>query len=94
MDKEPDVFARIGKFLGEEPEYFAVFVILVGVFMLAAAVCNWDWIFQGHSYNTKKIEGVANVWGRGFARLKFGGGGLVCVIIGIVLLLLLMYSRQ
>jgi hypothetical protein len=89
MNREPDFFERIGELFKREPKFFAVFVILAGIFMLAAAVFNWDWIFQGHGYNTKKIEGTANMWGRGFARLKFGGGGLVCVIAGIVLLLVL-----
>ena len=87
MNKEPDIFERIGRLFKKEPKYFAVFVIAVGAFMAAAAVFNWDWGFRGHSYNTEKIEGTANMWGRNFARLKFGCGGLVCVIAGIVCLL-------
>ena len=89
MKREPDIFDRIGTLFKEQPKYFAVFVILIGAFMAAAAVFNWDWIFRGHSFNTKKIEGTANMWGRGFARLKFGAGGIVCVIAGIVCLLVL-----
>lgn len=89
MDKTPHIFDRIGTLFKEEPKYFAAFVILVGAFMFAAAVFNWDWIFSGHSYNTKKIEGTANMYGRGFARLKLGSGGLVCIIAGIVCLAVL-----
>jgi hypothetical protein len=89
MNKEPDIFEGIGKLLKEQPKYFGVFAILAGAFMIAAAVCNWDWVFRGHSYNTQKIEGTANMWGRGFARLKFGGGGLVCIIAGIAWLLVM-----
>jgi hypothetical protein len=89
MNREPDIFERIGKLFTEQPKYFAVFVIAAGAFMAAAAVGNWDWIFRGHSFNPEKIEGMANIWGRGFARLKLGGGGLLCIIIGIVYLAVL-----
>ncbi|MDR2493753.1 MAG: hypothetical protein LBD24_00875 [Spirochaetaceae bacterium] len=83
MNREPDIFERIGKLFAEQPKYFGVFVIVAGAFMVAAALGNWDWVFRGYSYNTEKIEGTANRWGRGFARLKLGGGGFLCVIVGI-----------
>jgi hypothetical protein len=89
MTKEPDVFDRIGKFLSENPRYFAVFVIAFGVFAIAAAVFNWDWVFRGHSFNIHKLEGLSNLFGRGTARFVFGGSGLLCVITGIILLLVL-----
>ncbi|MDR2042362.1 MAG: immunity 17 family protein [Tannerella sp.] len=88
VNREPDIYERIGKLL-EKPEHFAVFVILLGVFMLAASIWNWDWIFSGRSYNMQKIEGVANVLGRGFARLIFGMGGVSCMVAGIIYLILL-----
>jgi hypothetical protein len=89
MNREPDIFGPIGRLFREQPKYFAVLVIAAGAFMFAATVGNWDWIFRGHSYNTEKIEGTANMWGRGFARLKLGGGGLLCVVAGIVCLVVL-----
>ena len=89
MNRELDIFDRVGRLFREQPQYFAGFVILTGAFMIAAAVGNWDWVFRGHTYNTEKIAGTANTRGRGFARLKFGGSGLVCVVIGIVCLALL-----
>jgi hypothetical protein len=89
MDEKLDVFEQIGKFMAKNPKCFGLFVLLVGVFFLLAAVFNWDWIFKGHSYNTSKLEGVANMWGRGFARLKCGISGIVCIISGTICLIVL-----
>ena len=83
-----DVFDKIGKLFKENPKYFGVFVLAIGIFIIAASFLNWDWIFKGHSFNSKKIEGTANLWGRGFARLKFGLGGLACIILGIILIII------
>jgi hypothetical protein len=61
---------------------------MVGVFLVLASVFNWDWIFKGHSYNLKKIEGISNMFGRGFARIWFGLGSMGCIIIGIILIII------
>ena len=89
MNKEPDIFDHIGKFLSENPGYFAVFVIAFGVFAIAAAVFNYDWVFRGHSFNLQKLEGISNMFGRGAARFVFAGSGVLCVITGIILLIVL-----
>ena len=89
MNKEPDIFDRIGKFLSDNPKYFAVFVIVFGAFAIAAAVFNWDWVFRGRSFNLQKLEGISNMFGRGTARFAFGGSGVLCVIVGIILLIAL-----
>jgi uncharacterized membrane protein YidH (DUF202 family) len=78
-----DVFDRIGKILKENPKYFGIFLIVVGVFMLAASICNWNWVFHSHSFNLNKIQGISNMFGRGFARFLFGIGGLVITVLGI-----------
>ncbi|MDR1315862.1 MAG: immunity 17 family protein [Spirochaetales bacterium] len=82
-NREPDIFEQIRNIFTENPKYFAVFVVLLGIFMLLAAIFNWAWIFQGHSYNARKIEGIANIFGRGAARFLFGAGGIACIILGI-----------
>jgi hypothetical protein len=89
MDKKPDIFEKIGQFITENPKFFGVFILLVGVLMLLGSIFNWDWVFKGHSYNTQKIEGVANMYGRGFARLKWGIGGVVAIILAIICIILL-----
>jgi flagellar biosynthesis protein FlhB len=86
MPKE-DVFDRIGEFFTKTPKYFGVFIIVVGIFMLAASIFNWNWVFSGHSFNLKKIEGITNMFGRGFARILFGLGGLLCIVLGIIWIL-------
>jgi hypothetical protein len=82
-----DIFEHIGKSFKENPKYFSFFIILVGIFMLLSSILNWDWVFKGHAFNRQKIQGTANFWGRGFARIKFGGGGLLCIIWGIIWLI-------
>jgi hypothetical protein len=88
MNKETDIFEKISHLLTENPTYFGVFVLLIGVSIILASLFNWDWIFTGHSHNTQKIEGSANVWGRGFARLKFGVIGFLCIVTGIMCIVL------
>ncbi|GHV86631.1 hypothetical protein AGMMS50230_22390 [Spirochaetia bacterium] len=57
---------------------------MIGIFGLTASIINWDLVFKGRTYNTQKIVGTANMWGRGYARFKFGISGIVCIIFGII----------
>jgi hypothetical protein len=84
-----DIFDQIGAFLKANPTYFGVFIIAVGIFMAASSGFNWNWVFKGHSYNRNKIAGVANLRGRRYARIKFGLGGALCIIIGIIFIIIL-----
>jgi hypothetical protein len=88
MNKEPDIFERVGNLFKENPKYFGGFVVIFGCFMVLASVFNWNWIFRGHSYNLEKIEGISNMFGRGFARIWFGLGGIGCIIIGIIVIII------
>ncbi|MDR1456310.1 MAG: hypothetical protein LBJ01_11705 [Tannerella sp.] len=82
-----EIFERTGNLLKENPKYFGFFIVWVGIFMLLSSIFNWDWVFKGHTFNRQKIQGTANFWGRGFARIKFGGGGLLCIVLGIIWLI-------
>jgi hypothetical protein len=84
MNKETDVFERLRQFFTNNPQYFGIVLVIFGVFMLLAAIKNWEWVFKGHSFNTKKLEGISNMWGRGVARIVAGVGGISCIIFGIV----------
>ena len=91
--REPDFLEKLGdnlkQLIAENPMfYFGWFTLVVGIFILAASIFNWNWIFKGHSYNLQKIEGISNMFGRGFARIYFGIGGIVCIILGIILILI------
>jgi hypothetical protein len=87
MDK--DIAHKVEQFFRENPKFLGIFVILVGIFILMASIFNWNWIFSGHSWNLKKIEGISNFFGRGIARLFFGIGGIGIIILGIILVILL-----
>ena len=87
-DKQPDFFEKIGNNFRENPKNFGWFSLGAGVFILAASVFNWNWIFKGNSYNLQKIEGIANVFGRGVARIYWGIGGIICVVLGIIIFLI------
>ena len=91
--REPDFLEKFGDnlklLIAENPMYyFGWFSLAVGIFILSASIFNWNWIFKGHSYNTTKIEGIANMFGRGIARVYFGIGGIVCIVLGIILILI------
>jgi hypothetical protein len=92
-NREPDFLERLGdklqQSIAENPGYLlGWFALGVGIFILAASIFNWNWIFKGHSYNLQKIEGIANMFGRGVARIYFGIGGIVCIVLGIILILI------
>ena len=92
-EKETRTDDKIGEKLRQlvaenPPLYLGWFTLGVGIFILTASVFNWDWIFKGHSYNLQKIEGISNMFGRGIARIYFGIGGIVCIILGIILLVI------
>ena len=89
--REPDFLEKFGDklqlLISENPMYYlGLFSLFVGIFIVAASVFNWDWIFKGHSYNLQKIEGIANFFGRGFARIYFGICGIICCAVGIILI--------
>lgn len=87
-NSNPDIFDRVGAFFRENPERIGWLALGVGVLFVAAAIFNWNWLFASSSYNTDKIEGIANMYGRGFARLWVGIGGVGLIIIGIVVLVI------
>jgi hypothetical protein len=92
-EREPDFLEKLGdrlqEFISQRPMYFfGWFALAVGVFMLAASIFHWKWVFSGYSYNMKKIEGISNMFGRGFARVWFGIGGVACIVLGIFLVII------
>ena len=91
--RKPDFLEKFGEklrlLIAENPMYYlGWFSLCVGIFVLVASVFNWDWIFKGHSYNLQKIEGISNMFGRGVARIYFGTGGIACIVLGIILILI------
>jgi hypothetical protein len=84
MSKDDDIFQRIGEFFKKNPKLFGVFVIALGLFMLAASIFNWNWIFAGRSFNLQKLEGISNMFGRGIARIFLGIGAVAVIGAGIV----------
>ena len=86
--EKKDIFEIIGVWFAAHPKGFGFFVLLFGVFALFGAVFNWDWIFRGPSFNLKKIEGIANFFGRGFARIYWAICAAGCIISGILVIIL------
>jgi hypothetical protein len=69
MSRELGISERIGTLFTKQPKDFAVLVIVVGAFMVAATIENQDWIFQGHSYNTENGVKTPKI---GVPNSKFG----------------------
>jgi hypothetical protein len=88
MEKE-DFFDRIKTLMKAHPKSIGILALLFGALLLAASIFNWEWMFEGRSYNLKKIEGMSNFFGRGFARVWLGAGGIGIIILGIVLTIVL-----
>jgi small neutral amino acid transporter SnatA (MarC family) len=78
-----DILEKITAFIEVNPQYMGIFYVAVGVFMLLAAIKNWEWVFGGHSFNLKKIQGISKMFGRSVARIVAGIFGLFCIFFGI-----------
>jgi hypothetical protein len=80
---------KIQQFLSENPLRSGVLIVAAGILLLLAAVCNWNWLFGDvtpMTYNTGKIDGMVNLFGRKTARIVCGilsvltiAGGLVWI---------------
>jgi hypothetical protein len=75
---------KVAQFFKAHPEYAGILFAGIGVLFLLAAINNWQWFFEGRSWNLGKIEGLSNFFGRGFARIAAGIGGVVLIIAGVV----------
>jgi hypothetical protein len=82
MEKAPGILDKIRVFFEQNPKYAGIFIALLGVFMITASIFNWNWVFAGHSFNLKKIEGISNMFGRGAARVIFFIFGLFLIVFG------------
>jgi hypothetical protein len=63
------------KFLSDNPVYCGVMILAVGIVLFAACLFDWDWLFGNvnpGTYNTRKIDGLVNVFGRKTARIICG----------------------
>ncbi|MDR2966687.1 MAG: immunity 17 family protein [Methanobacteriaceae archaeon] len=74
---------EITNFFTEQPQYFGIIFVCFGIFMLFAGIKNWEWLFEGPSYNLNKIEGIDNFFGRSVARIVAIIGGVMVIIAGI-----------
>jgi hypothetical protein len=75
---------KLKEYFIKNPQFLGILFVICGVVLLLAAIKNWEWVFSGASYNTKKLEGISNMWGRGIARAAAGIGGAAVIIAGIV----------
>jgi hypothetical protein len=66
---------NIQKFLSDNPVYGGVLIFTVGTVLFAACIFDWDWLFGNvnpMTYNTRKIDGLINLFGRKTARIVCG----------------------
>jgi hypothetical protein len=71
---------KTGSFFHGNPQCFGFIMIAFGAGMLWGAMKDRDWFFKsnaGRSFNTRKIDCIANFHGRGPARIQWGAGGMI-----------------
>ena len=93
MEQVKQFFAEI---LTKNPHYFGLFVAFVGVFMLLAAIYDWNWIFGNVNkvdYNLQKIDGWVNFFGRKAARIISGVFSVLVILTGLLCFLLGVFSQ-
>ena len=77
---------KIAEFLKTHPFVYGIFLVLLGSFFLAGSVFNWHWIFGSISpvnFDTGKIDGLVNIFGRKTARIVFGVFSSILILSGI-----------
>jgi hypothetical protein len=57
----------------------ALFAYMSGLFVIAAAILDWDWFFRDY-----RAKFFVDVFGRDGARLFYGILGLVILLLGFV----------
>ena len=78
-------------FLSLNPHYIGLFIALVGVVLLIAAIKDANWLFgdvSGVTYSLKKIDGWVNLFGRKTARIIAGVFDVIMILAGLLVFLL------
>lgn len=63
-------------------QWAGVFVTVLGLYILLAAIFNWNWIFEGQG-NKISLPWIARQFGRNTARIVAGILGSLIVIYGV-----------
>jgi hypothetical protein len=80
---------KIQKFLSDNPLYCGVLIFVVGIVLFAACIFDWDRLFGNvnpMTCNTRKIDGLVNVFGRKTARIVCGILSFMMIIGGVILI--------
>ena len=64
------------------PEILAIVLVLVGIFCIAVAAFDWDFVMQG-----RKVRSMVALVGRGAMRLVYAAIGVFMVAMGVLALL-------
>ena len=66
--------------------YSGLIIVIIGVFLLLAAIFNWDFVFKdkANSFNSQKIAGWVNLFGRNTTRVFVGLSALLVIILGLI----------
>jgi hypothetical protein len=78
---------KIQQFLADNPVWGGVFITVVGITLLMASVYDWNWLFgdiNPITYNTRKIDGLVNLFGRRTARIACGILAVLTIMGGLV----------
>lgn len=78
---------KIQQFLTDNPVWGGVFITVVGITLLTASVYDWNWLFgdiNPMTYNTRKIDGLVNLFGRRTARITCGILAVLTIMGGLV----------
>ena len=80
-------FDNIQPFLRDNPVIYGIVFFLLGLFLFLGAVFDWNWIFGNISktnYDSRKIDGLTNLFGRKTARFLFGALCLLIMLSGLI----------
>jgi hypothetical protein len=78
---------KIQQFLSDNPLYCGVLIFVIGTVLFAACICDWEWLFGNvnpRTCDTRKIDGLVNVFGRKTARIVCGILSFMMIIGGVI----------
>jgi len=66
------------------PQFFGGFIIVAGIFLLVLAIKDPEWFLgDNKTFNIKKMQGWANLFGRNFTRVIIGFMSIVMMAFGV-----------
>ncbi|SBW05990.1 immunity 17 family protein [uncultured Dysgonomonas sp.] len=86
MNRSDNIFSSIGDIFSNNPAFYGIFIVVLGIIFLLTAIYDAKWIFGNTtSFNIQKVQGWVNLFGRKTTRIAVGIMSLVLILTGLLI---------